>query len=130
MEIIIKPLYVDGVSIGWCNSNDKARFPTESTNGFQLYAPAEKREKAVLCFEIAPEYRGKGISSALLNRIVSDATAEGYLAVEGFPQVHKERFQWDYTGPIRLYENAGFTVITKPDGKVIMRKELKDPPSA
>ena len=54
--------YVDGVSIGWCNANDKANFPTESANGFQLHAPAEKREKAVVCFEIAPEYRGKGIS--------------------------------------------------------------------
>lgn len=79
----------------------------------------------MLCFEIAPEYRGKGVATALLNRVVSDATAEGYIAIEAFPQVHKERFQWDYTGPARLYENAGFTAITKQDGKVIMRKELK-----
>ncbi len=116
--------YVDGVSIGWCNANDKASFPAESANGFQLYAPAEKREKAVVCFEIAPEYRGKGVATALLNRVVTDAKAEGYVAVEGFPQVHKERFKWDYTGPVRLYEKEGFTAITKQDGKVIMRKEL------
>ena len=117
--------YADGVSIGWCNANDKASFPAESANGFRLYAPAEKREKAVVCFEIAPEYRGKGIATALLNRVVSDAKADGYIAVEGFPQVHSERFEWDYTGPVSLFEKAGFTAITKQDGSIIMRKELK-----
>ena len=116
--------YVDGISIGWCNANSKANFPLESANGFRLYAPAEKKEKAVVCFEISPEYRGKGVATALLNRAVADAKAEGYVAVEGFPQAHDERFEWDYTGPVRLYEKAGFTAITKQDGNVVMRREL------
>ena len=117
--------YVDGISIGWCNANSKANFPLESANGFRLYAPAEKKEKAVVCFEIPPEYRGKGVATALLNRAVADAKAEGYVAVEGFPQIHTERFEWDYTGPVSLFEKAGFTAITKQDGSIIMRKELK-----
>lgn len=117
--------YVDGISIGWCNANSKANFPLESANGFRLYAPAEKKEKAVVCFEISPEYRGKGVATALLNRAVADAKAEGYAAIEGFPQIHTERFEWDYTGPVSLFEKAGFTAITKQDGSIIMRKELK-----
>ena len=117
--------YVDGISIGWCNANSKANFPLESANGFRLYAPAEKKEKAVVCFEISTEYRGKGVATALLNRAVADAKAEGYVAVEGFPQIHTERFEWDYTGPVSLFEKAGFTAITKQDGSIIMRKELK-----
>ena len=117
--------YVNGVSIGWCNANSKASFPVESANGFRLYAPAEKKEKAVVCFEISPEYRGKGVATALLNRVVMDAKAEGYLAVEGFPQIHTERFEWDYTGPVGLFEKAGFTAVTRQDGGIIMRKELK-----
>jgi GNAT superfamily N-acetyltransferase len=116
--------YVDGVSIGWCNANDKANFPAESSFGVQMPAPTEKREKIVLCFEIAPEYRGKGVASALLNRVVTDAAAESYAADEGFPKVHSERNEWDFTGPARLYEKLGFTAITKQDGSVIMRKEL------
>ena len=117
--------YIDGVSIGWCNANNKSSFPVESANGFRPYAPAEKKEKAVVCFEISPEYRGKGVATALLNRAVADAKAEGYVAVEGFPQIHTERFEWDYTGPVSLFEKAGFTAITKQDGSIIMRKELK-----
>ena len=75
----------DVVAIGWCNANDKANYPVESCTGDRFYAPAEKREKAVVCFEIAPEYRGKGIATALLQRVIDDARAEGYIAVEAFP---------------------------------------------
>lgn len=117
--------YVDEVSIGWCNANDKANFPVESANGFRLHAPADKREKIVICFEIAPEYRGKGVATALLDRVVTDAKAENYAAVEGFPCIHGERDEWDYPGPIRLYEKVGFIKVEEQDKFVVMRKELK-----
>ena len=117
--------YVDGVSIGWCNANDKANFPAENAYGIRLPAPTEKREKLVICFEIAPEYRGKGVATALLGRIVADAKTEGYAAVEGFAMKHAERYEWDFTGPARLFEKLGFTATTSQNGGVIMRKELQ-----
>jgi GNAT superfamily N-acetyltransferase len=116
--------YVDGVSIGWCNVNDKARLPVEPATGESFYAPTEKRERAVLCFEIAPEYRGAGVATALLQRVVSDATADGCLAVEGYPVKHDERYEWDYTGPVRLYEKAGFEEVARYENKIVMRKAL------
>lgn len=115
----------DGVAIGWCNANDKANYPIESCTGDRFYAPAEKREKAVVCFEIAPEYRGKGIATALLQRVIDDARAEGCIAVESFPVVRDERFEWDSTGPLRLYEKAGFVKAAVQEKHVVMRKELK-----
>ncbi|NMA25622.1 MAG: GNAT family N-acetyltransferase [Clostridiales bacterium] len=115
----------DVVAIGWCNANDKANYPVESCTGDRFYAPAEKREKAVVCFEIAPEYRGKGIATALLQRVIDDARAEGYIAVEAFPVVRDERFEWDSTGPIRLYEKAGFVKVAEQGKNIVMRKELK-----
>lgn len=116
--------FVDDVAIGWCNANDKANFPIESCTGERFYAPAEKREKAVVCFEIAPEYRGKGIATALLQRVIDDARAGGYIAVEGFPVVRDERFEWDCRGPLRLYEKAGFVKAAVQEKNVVMRKEL------
>ena len=92
--------------------------------GARFYAPAEKREKAVVCFEIAPEYRGKGVATALLLRVVDDVKADGYLAIECFPVVRDERFEWDYTGPIRLYEKLGFVQTARSGDQVVMRKEL------
>ena len=118
--------FVDSVAIGWCNANDKANFPVESCTGERFYAPPEKREKAVVCFEIAPEYRGRGIATALLQRAVDDAKDEGYTAVESFPVLRTERFEWDSTGPLRLYEKVGFDSITSDDGSIVMRKVLRE----
>ena len=117
--------YVDGKSIGWCNANDRANYPAEPCHDVPFYAPAEAKEKAVVCFEVAPDYRGKGVATALLNRVISDAKAEGYIAVVSFPEMRTERYEWDTQGPVRLYEKAGFTKASEKDGKAVMRMELK-----
>ncbi len=114
--------YSDGIAIGWCNANDKAYYSAD--HGAHFHAPAEKLEMAVVCFTIAPEYRGKGIATALLNRVLADAKSNGYVAVEAFPVTRSERYEWDCAGPIRLYENAGFEKVAEHDGFVIVRKEL------
>jgi len=116
--------YVDGVSIGWCNTNDRSNYPAEPQYDVPFHASAEKREKAVVCFEIAPEYRGKGVATALLIRVCEDAKAEGYIAVEGFPVMRDERYEWDNPGPTRLYEKSGFVKVAEQDERVVMRKEL------
>jgi len=69
--------------------------------------------------------------------VCEDAKAEGYIAVMGFPTVRAERYEWDYTGPLRLFEKAGFAIVheklgvvkavkkvVKRDKSVVMRKEL------
>lgn len=116
--------FVDGIAIGWCNANDKANFPIVPCTGESFYAPPEKLEKAVVCFEIAPAYRGKGVATALLRQVLIDAKAEGYLAVEAFPLMRSERYEWDSPGPLRLYEKAGFSKVSEKDGRIVMRKEL------
>ncbi|MDR2657073.1 MAG: GNAT family N-acetyltransferase [Oscillospiraceae bacterium] len=116
--------FIDGVSVGWCNANDKANFPEESANRARLYAPAEKREKIVVCFEIAPEYRGKGIAAALLQRVIDDAIVEGYAAIESLPRKRDGRYEWDFAGPIQLYKKAGFVTVEEREKDYVMRKEL------
>lgn len=114
--------YDGDLSVGWCNAADM-----ESYAGF---VPDFARKCAcgktvsVVCFEIAPEYRGKGIASALLSRVCSDARSEGYAAVEGYARISDKRDEFDYQGPVRLYEKAGFTEVAKENGQVIMRKVL------
>lgn len=116
--------YADGKSIGWCNANDRANYAADPIYDVPFYAPAELKEKAVICFEIAPDYRGKGVATALLQQVITDAKAEGYTAVVSFPIARAERFEWDFQGPVRLYEKAGFVKVSENDGKIVMRKEL------
>lgn len=116
--------YDGGVAVGWCNANDRANYPADPYFDVPYHAPAEAREKAVICFEIAPEYRGKGVATALLQRVISDAEAAGYAAVTAFPAVRTQRFEWDYQGPVRLYEKLGFVKISEENEFIIMRRAV------
>lgn len=117
---------MDELVIGWCNANDRANYPAEPFYDVPFHSPVKNLEKAVVCFEIAPEYRRKGVATALLNRVIADAKNEGYTAVVGFPVVRDERFEWDFHGPVRLYEKVGFVKVADADlnGNISMRKEL------
>jgi GNAT superfamily N-acetyltransferase len=66
--------YDGDVLIGWCNANDRANFPKKHAyDDLVFYTPAKDREIAVVCFEISPDYRGKGVATALLKRVIDDA---------------------------------------------------------
>jgi GNAT superfamily N-acetyltransferase len=112
----------NGKSIAWCNAGDM--------NGYASWIPDVARQNArgktmsVLCFAIAPEYRGLGVATALLERIINDARAKGYTAVEGYPKVQKTRVYHDYNGPMRLFERAGFVEVALVGDRAVMRKEL------
>ena len=116
-------LAFDGkLSVGWCNAADM-----DSYIGF---VPAFARENAcgktisVVCFEIAPEYRGIGIASAFVERVCCDAKTKGYVAVEGYAKLSDEWDKFDYQGPLRLYQKAGFVEAAREGEQVIMRKVL------
>lgn len=111
----------DGIAIAWCNANDKAYYR-------QIPSFAEEnnigRTKSVMCFEVSPEYRGKGVATALLERVMVDAQADGYIAIEGYPHLQKVRETFDFIGPIRLYEKCGFSREAQQDNIILMRKVL------
>ena len=114
--------YDGNLSVGWCNAAD-----IDSYAGF---VPDFARKNtcgktvSIVCFEIAPEYRGMGIASALIDRVCIDAKSKGYMAVEGYAKVSDKRDDFDYQGPVRLYQKAGFTEVARENGQVVMRKVL------
>ena len=116
-------LAFDGdISIGWCNAAD-----IESYVGFvPEFARTNTCGKtiSIVCFEIAPEYRGMGLASAFIDRICSDAKLKGYVAVEGYSKIYEGRNDYDFSGPVRLYQKSGFQEVARKDGYIIMRKVL------
>ena len=116
--------FIDGVSIGWCNADNKNNYQRIKKDPF-LCGGNTDEVKAIVCFAISPDFRGKGIATALLQKIVDDAKAEGYSAVESYPKLLNKREPFDYTGPIRLYEKIGFVKTAEQDKIIVMRKDLQ-----
>ena len=126
-------IYDNGISIGWCNANDRLNY--YRVGEFDLldvpqdeicdYCQNKGEIKSVVCFEISPEYRGKGIATLLLNRICSDAELDGYIYVEAYPMISEGVQGLAFTGPKRLYEKAGFGIVEQRGNLLVMRKKLK-----
>lgn len=65
-----------------------------------------------------------GIASALIDRVCSDAKSKGYVAVEGYAKLSEQLNNFDFRGPVRLYQKAGFAEVVRENGQVVMRKML------
>ncbi len=116
----------DDIPVAWCNAGDRDSYPNwipEVARHVSL-----GKTVSVLCFAIAPDYRGQGLSLALLERIVEDAKAQGYVAVEGYPRIQKDREPYDFNGPLHLFEKAGFVETARDGDLVVMSKKLQANP--
>ena len=112
--------------IGWCNAGDMNGY---AINRYQFVPDfarcgAVGKTMSVVCFAVAPDYRGTGISTALLEHVIAEAKAQGYAAVEGYAHTRKGQHDMDFKGPVRLYEKLGFVPAAEQDGVVVMRKIL------
>lgn len=93
----------------YCNANDRMNYCR--VGEFDLgsvpedEAPYDCRRKgqvkSIVCFEISPAYRGKGIATQLLERVCADGKTEGYDFVEGYPVEQTRRSELAFTGPMR-----------------------------
>lgn len=118
-------LAFDGATpVGWCNATERVRY---SNNWIPESARKDAPGKiiSVVCFTIAPEYRGKGVAAALLERVCDDAKDGGFALVEGYARLDKDHDPLDFNGPIQLFERAGFTEVARQGDIAIMRKELQ-----
>ena len=125
--------YDGDLSIGWCNANDRLNY--YRVGAFDLDnvpedtppsdCPGKGFIKSIVCFEISPEYRGRGIAGQLLKRVCIDAAEEGYSFVEAYPEDESQDSVMSFTGPYRLYEKAGFKEYGRMGSVIIMRKTLK-----
>jgi GNAT superfamily N-acetyltransferase len=120
-------LAFDGETVvGWCNA---AKKETYVKNRYQFipdfaWDGDSDAVMAIVCFSIAPDYRGKGVSTALLTRVIEDAIAAGYSAVEGYAHLRKGEGEFDFKGPEKLFAKLGFTLAAEKNGVAVMRITL------
>lgn len=117
--------------VGWIHANDRKRFVRvgefnpAAREGRFLTHENEEKILSVVCFEVAPPYRGQGIARTLLERVIRDAEEEGYDAVEAYPIAREKRETLDFTGPLRLFETLGFEILKGEDGYLTARRRFR-----
>jgi len=118
--------YSDGQVVGWCNANDKKNYAVLKANVKpELWTDdAESKVKSVVCFTIAPDMRGKGIATQLLQRVCDDAKEQGCELVEAYPAVDSDDVFVNHHGPAALYLKHGFAIYKQSGNQAIMRKYL------
>jgi GNAT superfamily N-acetyltransferase len=114
--------YVDGRPAGWVNASlrsDYGLYRSVDPDG-----PEPRSVIGVSCFVIAPPYRRHGVASALLDRVIADASARGASWVEGYP--HNEPNESDaghFRGPRSMYDARGFQVVDVRERYTVVRRK-------
>ena len=117
--------YQDNDIVGWCNTNDKLNFPI-LVDCKELWDIVEKETKikSIVCFLIAPEMRGKGIATKLLEQICKDAKLAGYEYIEAYPVKNENGNDMNYHGHYSMYEKNGFSFVKEFKYGCMVRKKL------
>lgn len=121
--------YTDGKVIGWCNAN--SRNDCLHCFGWKNHIASKaidkktkEKIKSIFCFTVAPEMRGKGVATALLNHVIEDAENEGYEYIEAYPNKEETDMYYNYVGPFDLYKKLGFDIYAETKWRLILRKRL------
>jgi GNAT superfamily N-acetyltransferase len=118
--------YEGNAVVGWCNAGPRGGYD-RLMEGTEICSDAEKSLpiKSIVCFSIAPNDRGRGIATALLNHVCAEAASQGYDAVEAYPKWGEGNNFEQYHGPIHMYERAGFRMIGEAGPYHVVRKAIK-----
>jgi len=120
--------YADNQIVGWCNANDRTNYAALKHNiNHETQADGEDiKVKSVVCFLVAPDMRGKGIATKMLECVCADAEAKGYDYIEGYPPAGECDMYAAHHGTVTLFEKCGFTVHKQSGSDCVMRKYLRN----
>lgn len=115
-------------AIGWCAVAPRERFSRLQRS--RVVAPVDdKAVWSVPCFFVHRDYRGKGVSVALLKAATQHARKHGGQIVEGYPVDPRGKRYADtfaYYGLVATFRKAGFReVARRSDSRPIMRRVLR-----
>jgi len=115
-------LYVNDKPVGWCQVGSRDRLE-KLVKQFDL-SPSPQTW-AITCFLIAPAYRRRGLACYMLSEILKDLKKRNVKRVEAFPKTGSDCQTEDlWTGPAKIFLEAGFKTIDDDPEKIVMALEL------
>jgi GNAT superfamily N-acetyltransferase len=92
--------------VGWCNATPRAELPGLATGDDEGVA-------SIVCFVIAPPYRGRGVATRLLDGVVSLFTDIGFRRLEAYPVREAKDEAGGFHGTLDLFSRFGFDVVSE-----------------
>lgn len=115
-----------GRVIGWCHAGPRAAITIWDEDPADPGGPPPERVAAVTCFVVAPAWRGRGVSQALLKAACEMLAAQGFEAVQAWAKPGETSPRANHAGSFTLYQRAGFTTWREDvDGGALLRKSLR-----
>ena len=111
---------IGGRVIGWCNATARSEFPGRVTGA------NDDTVCSVVCFVIAPPYRGHGLAKMLLAEAVDYARRTGFMEMEAYPRSEPKDAASSYVGALSMYLEAGFRV--KSEDPLVVGLDLRGVP--
>jgi ribosomal protein S18 acetylase RimI-like enzyme len=109
--------------VGWCNASPRALLPQlDRTPGFECDDP--EHTAAIVCYVIAPRYRGQGIARRLLDGAVEAMRERGFRQIDAYPPKQAPTDAASYHGKLSMYFDAGFQQVRDAGRYVVVRKAL------
>ncbi|MEX2246121.1 MAG: GNAT family N-acetyltransferase [Dehalococcoidia bacterium] len=109
--------------VGWCHAAPRTAFPLlDKTPGFEAEDP--ERTGAIVCFVIAPPYRGQGLARKLLDGACDMLRDREFARVEAYPPKNPTGDPSSYHGRLSMYVDAGFEHVRDAGRFTVVRKTL------
>jgi GNAT superfamily N-acetyltransferase len=120
--------YHDGEPVGWCSVAPREEYPRLSRS--RILKPVDDRPVwSIVCLFVAKEFRGMGVSSALIGAAVDFVRKHGGKTVEAYPvEPKKDRMPdaFAFHGLAVSYSRAGFReVARRSETRPVMRYEIR-----
>lgn len=120
--------YTDGKPVGWCNAQPRARFANMRSYTVAVTNPQES-VGSIMCFLVSPDYRGKGVGTALLHEACDLFRRNGLRVAEAYPwsPSGETGMPWaekNYKGSLNMYLKNGFKIQQQLERFAIVRKQL------
>jgi ribosomal protein S18 acetylase RimI-like enzyme len=113
--------------VGWCNAQRRSDFANMRRYSVVVDDPLAP-VGSIMCFVVAPGFRGRGVCTTLLNSACELFRSEGLKIAEGYPTIRSSgQVPWaedNYHGPLSVYLNNGFKVYRELERFAIVRRQL------
>jgi GNAT superfamily N-acetyltransferase len=123
--------FIADAPVGWAACGPRSRYLGARPSQHRLLGDRSRAEDDSVwllpCLFAHPDFRGRGVSHALVDATVLLATREGAAALEGWPMSEQEAQSGDaFVGREQLFDAFGFRCVARPvPGRVVMRRDLR-----